>query len=247
MIHFPDLTLKNRTYQLKELTIGQSIAIASRPSHLEEANATAMIRMIASHSGDGSAVDPLSMTVELRLAIMAHYMACTLDDGPDFAMGDGATYSDYVDFSLGADSEQGVVDLGEVAGDKWKIEPMTGLMVESVERLQGQIANLSGRAHWMIGTMAAQLFRDGEAVPTDPNGMDSWITHRASVLAAYPDSDFSQLIMQWAQGRAKQRYLYQIEFSSDGIVVAPREGGEASALARFPVSTAISPVARLLV
>ena len=246
MIHFPDLTLKGTTYRLKELTIGESIAIAAMPGHREESNVTAMVKAVASHS-DGTPVDPLSLTAEERLAIMAHYMVCTLDDGPDFAMGsDGARYSDYVDFSLGSDEPVDPAEIGDVKGDRWSLAPLTGLSLESIERLQGQVGDLSGRSHWIICSMAAQLYREGESIPGDPDAMDAWIKQRGQVFAAYPGSDFSTLFIRWAQCRAERRYLYRIDFSADGIVVAPRSGGAASALARFPIHSAITPVARLL-
>ncbi|WP_197714678.1 hypothetical protein, partial [Nitrosomonas supralitoralis] len=87
MIHFPILRTRRLTVQLKELSIGESIAIAAMPSHLEEAVTTAfLLKAVATAKG---IENPADWTVQERMMVVCHYLASVSDDGPDFAVGDG--------------------------------------------------------------------------------------------------------------------------------------------------------------
>ena len=94
MIHFPILRTRRLTVQLRELPIAESIAVASMPPHLYEASCTAFLRG-AIETVDGIS-DPAQWTVQERTLAVCHYLACTLEDGPDFAVGNGR-FSDYLD------------------------------------------------------------------------------------------------------------------------------------------------------
>ena len=248
MIHFPALRTRRLTVQLRELTIGESIAIAAMPLHLEEAACTAFLRF-AVQSVKGIE-DPANWTVQERMLAVCHYLAATAADGPDFAIGDGR-YSDYLDGATDIQTQAQQIEVGEVGGDTWHIRHLTGAMAESIERMTGEVQGISGRLHWLLGAMAAQMVRAGESVPDASDGegaFDEFLVARMRVMAAFPESDFSALMALYLGGREKLHHLFMVEFTSDGIMVMPK-GGAAAELppARFPVRTCLSGLALELV
>lgn len=245
MIHFPILRTRRLTVQLKELSIGESIAIAAMPSHLEEAVTTAfLLKAVATAKG---IENPSDWTVQERMMVVCHYLASVSDDGPDFAVGDGR-YSDYLDGGTDIPTPEEMDGLGEIGGDVWLIQHMTGAMAESIERLSGEIEGVSGRLHWLLGGMASQLVRQGEVVP-DPNSgegaYDEFLVNRIHTISGYPESDFAVLMNAYMAGRDNLHHLFRVELSSDGLVALPK-GGEAATLppARFPVRTCVSRLAK---
>lgn len=248
MINFPTLRTRRLTVQLRELSIGESIAIAAMPTHLEEASCTAFLRRaVATAKG---IEDPAHWTIQERMLAVCHYLASVSEDGPDFALGDGR-YSDYLDGAADISTAVISVDVGEVGDDAWKVRHLTGAMAESIERMAGEVEGVSGRLHWLLGGMAAQMVRTGESVPdaTDGEGaFDEFLIGRMRVMAGFPESDFADLMSRYMEGREKLHHLFKIEFAQDGLVSMPK-GGAASDLppARFPVRTCLSGVARELV
>ena len=246
MIHFPPLRTRRLTVQLRELSIGESIAIAAMPAHLEEASCTAFLRA-AVQSVQGIP-DPANWTVQERIFAICHYLACTADDGPDFALGEGH-YSDYLDGA--ADIQTPQIEVGEIGGDTWNVRHLTGCMAESIERLQGEILNALGqplpsRLHWILGAMAAQMVRTGENLPDamTEGAFDEWLVARMRVMAAFPESDFAALRALFTVGCEKLYHLFHIEFSADGIVAMPKEAAADSLPpARFPVYACLAPMA----
>jgi len=51
MYHFPILRTKRLTVQLKEISIGESISLASMPAHLNEATCGAFLRYAVQYNG----------------------------------------------------------------------------------------------------------------------------------------------------------------------------------------------------
>lgn len=240
MIHFPTLRTRRLTVQLKELSIGESIAIAAMPVHLEEASCTAFLsRAIQSCKG---IEDPSLWTVQERMLVVCHYLAAVADDGPDFSLGEGR-YSDYLDGA--ADMTHGRIDAGEAGGDAWQIGHLTGAMAESIERLTGEVEGMSGRLHWLLGAMAAQMVRVGETPPEPADGegaFDEYLAARMRVMAGFPASDFETLLMRHAQGRHNLHHLFYVDFSTDGLVALPKGGGDLPP-ARFPVRSCLTRMA----
>ncbi|WP_430233195.1 hypothetical protein [Nitrosomonas communis] len=123
-------------------------------------------------------------------------------------------------------------------------------MAESIERLLGELPDIPGRLHLLLGGMAAQLVRKDEAVP-DPmegkNTYDHFLLNRMRIIGAYSASDFAVLMTHHMNGREKLSHLFNIEFSDEGLVTLPK-GGLAGGLppARFPVHYAISNLAKEL-
>ena len=248
MIHIPKFRTRRITATLRELSIGESIKIASIPAHLEEACCTAFLRC-AIESATG-VEDPANWTVQERIFGIAHYLASTAEDGPDFSLGDGR-YSDYLDGASDIPTATASVEIGEVGGDVWHIRHLTGAMAESIERMTGEAEGISGRLHWLLGGMACQMVRSGESVPDASDGegaFDEFLVGRMRVMSTFPESDFAALMTKYMIGRDKLHHLFRIEFTSDGIVAMPK-GGAASNLppARFPAHTCLSGMARELV
>lgn len=249
MINFPVLRTRRLTVQLRELSIGESITVANMPAHLNEAGCTAFLRSVVKDSGEFS--DPLHWTVQERMMAVCHYLASVSDDGPDFSVGNGR-FSDYLD---GSDHQAPLlpetIKIGDVGGDTWHIRHLTGAMAESIERLTGEIAGITGRLHWLLGCMAAQLVRQSESAldPAEGEGaFDQYLAERMRVLSGYPESDFANLMHLYLVEREKLSHLFNIHFADDGLVALPK-GGMASGLppARFPAYSCISRFAQQLV
>ena len=102
MTHFPIIRTKRLTIQLKELSIGESIAISLLPPEEEQAEITAFLRAAVESEANG--IDPIDWTVEERNLAVCYYLAAIDKEGPDFTVGDHAHLSDYVDASKDIDS-----------------------------------------------------------------------------------------------------------------------------------------------
>ncbi len=249
-MRIPKLRTNRFSVQLKPLTIGQSLQIAKMPAAMEQAETTAFLKA-AIEEGEG-VTDSAKWTVQERMLVVCHYLAATSDEGADFSVGDGH-YSDYLDLS--ADHAPELTAVGEVAGDKWQIRPLMGAYADSLERLAGTVQDaegntLTGRAHWLIGAMAAMLLREGEEPPAPDaveGAIDEWLTERIRVFLNFPEPDFAELIAIWAKGRVLTAHLFSIEFTEKGIVAMPKEGAaEDLPPARFPVNACLSDFAKAL-
>ena len=242
MIYFPPLRTRRLTLQLRELSIGDSLALAAMPPHMEEAGVTALLRY-AVDASKGGVDDPARWTVQERMLAVGHYLSATTQDGPDFSLGAGR-YSDYLQGEADIQTSVQAVEIGEVGGDTWHVRHLTGAMAESIERMAGEVEGLSGRLHWLFGAMAAQLVRSGEDAPEAADGegaFEEYLLARMRVLKGYPDSDFAKLMVLYLEGRDKLHHFFALEFTNDGIAAMPK-GGAASNLppARFPFSSCVS-------
>lgn len=247
MIHIPILRTRRITAKLRELTIGDSIALASMPAHMEEAACTDFLRKIIDTVT--GIQDPAQWTVQERAFATCHYLASTLPDGPDFSLGQGK-YSDYLRGETDGCAAIELAPVGSLGGDEWNVRQLTGAMAESIERMEGEINGLAGRLHWLMSGMALQMVRPGEVIQdeVDSDGaMDDYLRNRVAVFAAFPESDFAILMQMYLAGREKLSHLFSMEFSADGMVCIAK-GGEDSGLppARFPVDACLSRMAREL-
>lgn len=247
MLHFPVLRTRRLTVQLRELSIGESIAIAAMPPQLDEAACTAFLRH-AVESVQGID-DPAHWTVQERMLSVCHYLAAVAEDGPDFSLGAGR-YSDYLDGAHDIESTE-PVEVGEVGDDVWRVRHLTGAMAESIERMSGEVAGVSGRLHWLLGGMAAQLVRAGEQVPDAAAGegaFDEFLVERMRIFSAFPESDFAALLGLYLIGRDRLRHLFLIDFDERGLVARPREGAAVDLpSARFPARACLGGIVRELV
>jgi len=242
MNHFPLLRSGQFTLQLRELSIGQCLQLAAMPIERDHAQITAFLRFASVEP----ASDPLLWTVAERTFAVCHYLAITDENAANFAVG-GGQLTDYLDVSQARTLDS--VDIGELAGDHWQLQHFNGAMAESIERIVGECAHLTGRSHWLIGAMAAQLQRSGETAPdaiTDADAYDRWLVERMRVLCAFPESDFSALFAAFDRNCLQLGHLFRLHFTDQGIVFLPQEARSELPAARFPVSTALGPVAHAL-
>lgn len=246
MKHIPILRTRRITVQLKELSIGDSIALASMPAHLEQAECGAFLRYVISEVVHGEK-DPGKWTVPERNLVVAHYLAAMLEDGPDFSLSESSKYSDYLDASADIKPNIAPLHISEVGDDKWTINHLTGDMAETIERLEGEIDGINPQTHWRFGAMAAQLVRKGEEIPeiSSHGHYDEWLLARMRVFMAFPSTDFEQLMVDFYIGREKLHHLFNYDFGIDGgILIEPKNGGAGDIPpARFPVRAALSELA----
>jgi len=242
MKHFPLLRSGAWAVQLRELSIGQCLQLAAMPPERDQAQMTAFLRF----ASVDPASDPLLWTVAERTFALCHYLAITDEHQANFAVGAGHL-TDYLD--AGKSRALDRVDMGILAEDHWQLQQLNGVMAESIERLQGECEPLTGKAHWLIGMMAAQLQRSGETVPDALNEGDAyerWLLERMRVLCAFPESDFSALLAAFERNCMQLAHLFRLHFDDQGIVFLPQEAQGDLPAARFPVSAALGPVAQAL-
>lgn len=250
MIDFPVLRTQRLTVQLKELSIGAACQIAAMPTHAEQASNTAFLRHAIDTVSNGP-TDPVQWTVQERIMATCHYMASTLEDGPNFSVGAGH-YGDYLDGASNDAAALESVDVGELGGDVWRVRHLTGAMAESIERMNGEVGGVSGYLHWVLAGMALQMtLADGEdGMPQEGTALDNHLAEKMRVIAAYPESDFIALRAMYEAGRDKLHHLFRVVFSRDnsstGIIVLP-QGGVALPPARFPAHSCVSGMAREMV
>lgn len=230
----------------RELTIRESLRLANIPNELNESATTEMLRAIASPLPGVDLPDPMLWTVQQRMLGVAYYMAHTLDDGPDFAIGDGK-YSDFL-----IEDEHSIVrsiEVGRVAGDTWVCQPLLGVHAEIIEAIDPPENMHGGRIKWLIHAMAAQMHRDGEGAPPDPVsdrfGYAGWLSERAATLADFPEGDFASLVLAFYAGVDAMQHHFAIDLSDAGPV-AVRKGGAGMDLpaARFPVHAALTDITK---
>ncbi len=237
MIVIPKLSTSRLSVQLKEVSIGDSIRLASMPPSLEQALNTAFLQS-AIKTVERGEPNPLAWTVQERTLAIAHYLASVLPDGPDFSLGE-TCYSDYLDASK--DYAEPVGTIGQACGDEWGIRHLTGHAAESIERLAGEF-EWPGAQWWPVGIMAAQLVRKGEDASAEFT--DPWLLERAKVLARFPESDFLQLLGLWLDGTARIAHLFRVHYDDKGLVMLTKEG-RISASARFSVHSGLCGFAKM--
>lgn len=244
MINIPPLRTRRLNVRMHELTIGAAIRLAGiAPSQYERATTEFLQAVVPADAGDVR-----TWTVQERMLAVCHYLAATAPGGDaDFAVGESGRLTDYMDT---ASDYVASVNVGKACGDEWICVPLTGMAAEAIE--MGATAP-DDRAHWLMSMMAAQLLRvndQGEVLPEDTPPQDvagytAWLGQRRTVLAAYPQSDFGDLLQLFYTGEAGLRHFFAIEPAGDGVV-ALAKGGGALPPARFPVGECISPVAQRL-
>jgi len=242
MRHFPILQSKRLTLQLQELSFQQSLELAAMPVHLYEAATTKFLGfVIKTNKGIAS---PHDWTVQERLFVVAHYLACTLEENnPNFSLGMG-NYLDYLNKEAELSASFSQIELGQIADDEWVLGHLTGCLAESIERLEGQV--LTGRNHWLIGSMAAQLAIKGDIENSFNSNeeLDDWLLSRIKTFLAYPESAFENLFIAYRIHQARLQHLFSIDFDDNGIITLPKEVDGSLPPARFPVSKLLSRTAR---
>lgn len=236
MMYFPDLRARRFTIRMRELTIGQSLDLAARSIHLEQSNTTAFLRA-ATINPD---LDPALWRVGERMLAVAHYLACVTNDA-DFTVGAGH-YSDYLVSEIDVIPDS--VALGDVIGEAWNMRHLTGRLAEAIERIV--INGLKGRGLWLMGMMAAQMYRVGEASPDDmtEGALDEWLTARVQSFIDLPESEFEAMLIAFHAGRSMLAHLFIIDADDQGILCRAHTEDAGLPPARFSIRSNLSAWAR---
>jgi hypothetical protein len=244
MIYFPELRTQRLTVKLRELSMEQSIKLAEIPIQSAELTCSEFLRCaIESINGEQ---DILNWTVQERIFAVSHYLSTIAGDKPDFSLLQGK-YSDYLD--LETDKELKQLEVCELGGDKWLINPLTGRMAESIERLVGELPLKKVRSHWLSSAMAAQLIMEKEKLPewSSDTEYDLWLKKRMETLLAFPASDFESLMLHYRLKNQELQLIFSVDFDDNGIVVLPKTGADGSLPpARFRVNSCLSKLAQQL-
>lgn len=229
---------KRIQFPLRELSIGDAIALCEVPSTLHERGTTMALRGIIADD----AIDPLHLTVQERAFVLAQYHAQTNGEEPDFTVGDGR-YSDYLVYSEYQIDDKFLCEQGD---DRWSISPLLGLHSESIERLILQERLQAKRHHWWAGAMASMLHNEATRKKPEWASMrefdiDEHIFAGATAFMSYPESAFLELLQFFLSGVESLDHLFRLDFQDDGIVFRQaREGSAALPPARFHFNTAVS-------
>lgn len=245
MIHIPVLRTQRLTVHLRELSMLDAIALAACQDDAQEA-ATSQFLAAAIERREGATPDPDDWTVQERMLTLTHYLAATLDDGPDFAL-DGASDARYAHYLHGERDYPGErTPAGTLDGTTWTVRQLTGRLAGAIERTHGELAGITGRTHWLIGRMAAQLVSEADPWPAEGD-LDQVLLERMRSLVSRPESEFIQLQAAWLDACRRLDHLFVLDADDHGLLVLPRADQEGAAdrpPARFPVGTCLSPVAK---
>jgi hypothetical protein len=238
MMYFPDLRARRFTIRLRELTIGQSLELSARSTHLEQSNTTAFLRAAVVNPD----IDPALWRVGERVLAVAHYLACVTNDA-DFTVGSGR-YSDYLVSEV--DTIPDSVALGDVIGEAWNMRHLTGRLAEAIERIV--ISGFKGRGLWLMGMMAAQMYRNGELTPDDmtEGALDEWLTARVQSIIDLPESEFEAMLIAFYAGRSLITHLFIIDADDNGLLCRAHTEDAGLPPARFSVRSNLSAWARAM-
>ncbi len=254
MISFAYLRTKRIAVRLRELRLGEAIAICKLPADRLELTVSEFLRHVADGAErptDRHVADPRLWTVAERIRVVCHYLSHTSDSGMDFEVGDGARLSHYVELAedLPADSIK-LSRVGEADVSMW---PLLGAHAEMLERV------CKTRGDWMIGLMACQVGADAFPELTAMSELAALqaVVDRIDAVKAMPESAFEELVAAYAQGQAALQHFFVLGHDDQGLVCLPRdhvdgagvtgkEGGGLKYPARFPALSCVSAATRAL-
>lgn len=236
MLNIPLLRSSRITAELKEISMMNSIKLANMPEHLTEKQNTFLLNsIIESVQGIES---PLMWTVQERMLTIAQYIAATQEGSPDFEVGE-LRYSDFLRGNAQYQHDQ--YEIGIYEDDHWSAIPLLGIMVETIEMLEGEIVGIEGRSHWYLGCMACQLVVKRKPLDIESNDYDKQVLERMILLSQFPESSFIELLAHLNLANKHFTHLFEIAISETGIVAQSIEKeGTAPSFARFPAYSAIT-------
>lgn len=246
MIIYPHLRTRRMAVRLRELTLGESIAVCKLPAERHELTTTEFLRFVADAAEapqERYITDPRLWSVEERALLVCHYLSQVTDDGPDFSVGRDSRLTDYVVFD--ADLAQDYIELDVGACKSMTMRPMIGLQAEILER------SCANRGEWLIGAMACQLLPTNELAPDWAEMSDiqtlEWVKDKSEAIRSLPESEFEALLVAYSEGARKLHHFFVVSFDDEGIVFEPN-AGEAGHKnpARFLAVSCLSSAARRL-
>lgn len=240
MNHLSPLSLPNITLDMKELTILQAMTLAKIPANQEQYSVSRFIRFVTN-----DAVNPGTLTAQERAMALCHYLAASSETGADFNVGNGF-FSDY--FNPTQAKQPHSIALAGYEGDSWQVTPLLGWALESLERLEGELPELTGRAYWLVGRMASQLVKVGDILPDiDSNdSVDIWLLHRLKTFTSYPEREFNRLLDAFLTAVEAHNALFNIDVDDTGLVIMPATEDKGLPPARFPCYTLLTDWTRFM-
>jgi hypothetical protein len=235
MIEFSPIRTKRLSVQLKELSTLASIKLCNTPDHLHELEITKFIGLAVESWGEGKVANAQDLTAQERMFIVTHYLANVSAEGADFSVGNIAKYSDY--FVGSGTPVWDPISVGEIDGAQWECRHLTGAATEAIESALGYVdPELKGRAHWVVGALAAQMWREGEpslSFASDRTAYQGALQDRMKVFAELPESELLNFVLAWKHACMQQEHYFKIDFDDHGIVALPKGGDGEKPLARF--------------
>lgn len=255
MITFQTVRTARFSFTLQELNLGAIRNLYDIPvAFLEKQRSTFLkyaLKELQWHKGyEQNTLEDL--TLQERLFIEACYLAST-GDVADFPLANGH-YSDFL--QVEKQFKHKSIELGSIPNDDdvWHIQPLTGLMLESLEeRVLGR--EKTERVDWILYAMAAQLFRKNEELPDpkgDFNAYGDWLDERVGKLSNLPETALIALIGLFFSGQEELAHFFSVNFDKHGVYVTSQnsiimEGEEVAVLpARFRPSAKFSAVTQKL-
>jgi len=250
VISFAHLRTKRVSVRLRELKLGEAIAICKLPAERLELTVTEFLRHVADGADrptDTHVTDPRQWTVQERARVVCHYLSHTSESGMDFEVGDSAKLSDYVE--LAEDLPAASVSLGHVAGADARLWPLLGAHAEVLERL------CKTRGEWLIGLLACQV---GAAPLPDLTALGEMqaievVNARIEAVRSLPESHFEEVFAAYSLALSTLQHFFVMSHDDKGLVWQPRERGTEGKggaglkhPARFPALSCVSATAREL-
>ena len=245
------LRTKRLTLDMGPISIAQAIKIGSMPDALEQSECTLFLRYAVKNVENGDK-DPQNWTVQERILAVCHYLSAT-DSDPDFPVGD-LKYSDYLDHEVDIDPSVQSVSVESVGGDTLSVQHLTGRMAEAIERLAPsflgaqEYEGITPYTYWLTAAMAAQIVVNQDTGPDENGPYEHWLLHKIKTFFAYPEQEFTELLTVYHDGKNRLYHLFNIDFSTDGGIVAlPKAAGGAGLKpASFPARACLSETALAL-
>lgn len=229
--------------EMHELAARDAIALCQMNPDLSEYGASELLKRIVAAPTDvreGQVTDFRVWTVQERAFAIAHYLAHMGE--VDFRIGEAARYSDYL-MATGITSPPPPVEMGELAGRRWSLQPMLGWHAESIERVIQSDELPNDRTGWLVGALATQVYDDATGALDCANMTDAVIDgavqDRAIELMALPESDFMALVSAYYQHLPAIDHIFHLSICGDGIGFLPAREVTGSGPARFHFSLAI--------
>ncbi len=233
--------------QMRELTIGQVQELCTIPYQFEQRTITAFLNAVCEHlprgSGKESVTDPLLWSVNERMNAVIYYLASMLEDGPDFAIGEGhlrdylLAEADYVDAVPFRHDDDDMV-----------CTPLHGYQAEAIEHLVTTGVLPRSYFGWQLGAMAACV-RGADELPleySDPTAYSKQLLARVEALKNAPEREFVRLHQAFLDASMSLQHFVHVGFSDQGVVSVqvtdpdPEKGVPELGYARFHPRSGIS-------
>lgn len=240
MIIIPKLRTRRMAVEMRELKLGESIALCRMQPDRPAAAETAFLSMVCEFSRptDRHVTDPRQLTAQERARLTSHYLSAVSEQA-DFAIGD-AHLSDYL--LIDRDLQIDRLALGRVGDMGLVMVPLLGCHLELLERRSQSTGD------WLRGMVACQIYAEGEAIP-DVAAMPEiealqWLDTRVQEFESLAESEAEAVVDLFNQGSATLTHFFDLVVDKDGPCFLPAGGSAAKAAGRFRASAAVSQTAR---